>query len=156
MAPRCQHDLGTRIQALTLLEAATGVPWITQLTGISKSAIYRLRSTAIARGYDPTISSKLLLAYVEDAPRSGRPKKATEEVKELIIATVSHNSSTRQWSCQRIAYKISTSVPGGISAQTVYWILRQSGFKPSKHTWKPSLTLAGKALRLKWCLEHKD
>jgi hypothetical protein len=54
--------------------------------------IYQLCSTVIARGYDLTTSSKLLLAYVEDAPQSGRPKKATEEVKELVIATVSHNS----------------------------------------------------------------
>jgi transposase len=134
MAPRVQHDLGTRIQALTLLEAATGVPRITQLTGISKSAIYRLRSTAILRGYDPTQSTKLLLAYVEDVPRSGRPKKATEEVVNLVITTLSQNSSTRQWFCQRVANKVSISIPSGISARTVYRILHQRGYKPTKHT----------------------
>jgi len=94
--PFVQYDLGTRIQALTLLEVATGIPRITELTGMSKSTIYDIRKKAIEQGYNPQVSTKLLLSYVEDAPRSGRPKKATEEVEDLVIKTVTKNSTTRQ------------------------------------------------------------
>jgi hypothetical protein len=36
------HDVGTRVQALTLLEARVPIPHITTLTTIKKTRIYRL------------------------------------------------------------------------------------------------------------------
>lgn len=75
-------DLGTRIQALSLLEY--GVHWekVVEITGVSKTAVYRLRSTAIARGYKPEESKILLLEYVIDAPKPGRPTKAKEDIEQ--------------------------------------------------------------------------
>src|SRR5271167_386355 len=65
-----RHDVGTRLQALTLLEYGATVPYIVAVTGVSVSAIYRIRRTAVARGYDPSISKQILLKYIEDAPIS--------------------------------------------------------------------------------------
>jgi transposase len=97
-----------------------------------------------------------LLTYVEDAPRSGRPKKIIPEVEEEVIKTISKNSTTRELSTQKIADMISPLVKGGISARSVHRILRRRGYKPSKPTRKPGLTQDNKTKRLKWCLEHKD
>jgi transposase len=150
-----RHDLGTRLQALTLLENKTSVPIITKITGVSKSQVYGLRQQAIARGYNPAESQKLLLAYVEDAPRSGRPIKATEEVKDKVVAIISKNSSTRQMSTQLIASSLNLTLNTTISARTVYNILKSLGYGSFKPTYKPGLTKEAKATRLKWCLEYQ-
>ena len=95
---QARHDIGTRVQALSLFENKVPIPEITQITGVSQAQIYALRRTAVRRGYDHSQSLKLLLSYVEDAPRSGRPVKATEEVKQQVKEVVTRNSTTRQWS----------------------------------------------------------
>jgi transposase len=149
------HDLGTRVQALTLLEARCPIANITQITGISKASIYRLRKIAVQRGYEPEKDKRILLSYIEDAPRSGRPTKQTDEVKKQVVELVSRNSTTRQYSTQRIAQAISKA-DLKISAMTVWRILTSLGYTPYKPTYKPGLTNKTKAVRLKWCLEHAD
>ena len=91
-----RHDVGTRLQALCLFKNKVLVPEIKEITGIATSQIYAIRKTAITRGYNPTVSKKLLLSYVEDAPRSGRPPKVTEEIKKQVVEVVMKNSTTRQ------------------------------------------------------------
>jgi hypothetical protein len=58
---------------------------ITELTGISQSSVYKLRKVALQRGYDPTKDFRILLSYVEDAPRSGRPVKAKEDAEKQAV-----------------------------------------------------------------------
>lgn len=150
-----RHDVGTRLQALCLLENKIPITEIISITGISKPSIYSIRKTAIARGYNPQESRKLLIAYVTDAPRSGRPPKATTEVKEQVKQTITKNSTSRQMSTQAIANKVlETSVH--ISAKTVWNILHLLGYSACKPTYKPGLTHEAKAARLRWCIEHKD
>ena len=96
MIQQSQHDVGTRLQALALLENDIPVTRIIEITGISKPSIYGFRKTAISRSYNPQESLKLLLEYVTNAPQSGRPIKATEEVKEAVKTIVTKNSTTRQ------------------------------------------------------------
>ena len=91
-----RHDVGTRLQALCLFENKVPVPQIKEITGIATSQIYVIRKTAITRGYDPAVSKKLLLSYVEDAPRSRRPPKVTEDIKKQVVEVVTKNSTTRQ------------------------------------------------------------
>jgi hypothetical protein len=79
-----------------MLQMKVSVKEIKEITGISAQSISRIHKTAIERGYDPEKSQKLVLAYVEDALRSGRPLKATEEVKNKVVETISKNSTTRQ------------------------------------------------------------
>ncbi|KAH8821830.1 hypothetical protein F5884DRAFT_769175 [Xylogone sp. PMI_703] len=78
-----RHDLGTRVQALALLEASVPQPEITAITGIAKSSLYSLRRNAINRGYDPKVDRRILLKYVVDGPRSGRPRKYPKKGEEV-------------------------------------------------------------------------
>ena len=152
---QARHDLGTRLQALTLFEGNVPIPRITEITGISKAQIYSIKKTALQRGYNPRESLKLLLSYVEDAPRSGRPPKVTEAIKQQVREVVTQNSTTRQMSTQAIANAIS-SASFSLSARTIYNILKSLGFSFYKPTYKPGLTLEAKAVRLKWYLDHEN
>jgi hypothetical protein len=93
--------------------------------------------------------------HLEDAKRSGRPK-ISPVVAELIITTVTKNSTTRGWSCSQIAFAVSET-PGikEVSASTVYRVLTKAGFSTYKRTVKPGLTKEQKDARLKWCLERE-
>ena len=94
------------------------------------------------------------MEHVQDEERPGRPK-CSQVVRDLIIKTVTQNSTTRQWSSQRIASEVS-STPGitEVSTSTVYRILKEEGYGLYKRTVKPGLTIENKKARLKWCLEH--
>jgi transposase len=84
-----RNDLGARIQALVLLERGVHHTEITEITGVSKSSVYGSRKIAKERGYDPSQSKSILLRYVEDAPRSGRPPiKPTEAAQTLAVEAV--------------------------------------------------------------------
>jgi hypothetical protein len=97
-----KHSIGARIQAISFLELNIPHFEITAKTGISKAQIYKLRDKAISRGWDPKVSGIVEVHHVEDAPRSGRPK-TSQSIIDLILKTVTQNSTTRGWSCNRIA-----------------------------------------------------
>ncbi|KAF4633514.1 hypothetical protein G7Y89_g4598 [Cudoniella acicularis] len=117
-------------------------------TGYDKTTIRRIEKKARERGYTPETDPKIILAYVEDAPRSGRPKKLSPEQEEEVIKALSKNSTTRQLSTQGIANLTSPLIQGGISARTIHRILRRKGYKPCKPTKKPGLTKEQKLARL--------
>jgi hypothetical protein len=156
MAPRHPNDPGTRVQALTMLQLGRNAKEIAITTGLDRTTIGRIEKRARARGYTPETDPKILIAYVEDAPRAGRPKKVTLEVEEAVIKAISKNSTTRLLSTQAIANLISPLVQNGISARTIHRVLRRKGYKPCKPTTKPGLTKENKLTRLQWCLDHKD
>ncbi len=147
--PRPKHSIGARIQAVTFLEL--GIPHlvITAKTGISKSQVYRLREKAISRGWDPKVSGVVEVHHVEDGSRSGRPK-TSQDVVDLVLKTVTQNSTTRGWSCNRIAYEVS-QVPGisQVSGPTVWRVLREHRYFSYKRTVKPRLKIEDKEARLK-------
>ena len=92
----------------------------------------------------------------KDNPRTGRPK-TSQVVIDLILATVTRNSTTRKWSCKRIAYEVSNTLGiATISTRTIYNILTKNGYSCYKKTVKPRLKDEDKEARLKWCLDHKD
>jgi transposase len=99
-----------------------------------------------------------LLSYVKDAPQSRKPPKVTEEIKKQAVEVVTKNSTTRQMTTQTIANKINELETASItiSACTVWNILHSLGYSLYKPTYKPGLTLKAKAVRLKWCEEHKE
>lgn len=68
-------DAGTRLQALALAEHGVPRNIITSLTSVASPTIGRYQRQARDRGYNPDISHALLLSYVVDKPRSGRPRK---------------------------------------------------------------------------------
>ena len=109
-----------------------------------------MRTKAIARGW---VSGVVEVSHVEDAPRTGRPK-TSQAVIDLILKTVTQNSTTRGWSCAKIASTVSTSIVT-VSARTVWRVLRQNNNFSYKRTVKLGLKLEDKAARLKWCLERE-
>jgi hypothetical protein len=92
---------------------------------------------------------------VDDAPHKGRPPISTALVK-FIIETVTKNSTTRGWSCARIAAEVS-STPGWqpVSPSTVYRALTQEGYGVFKKTIKPGLTKEQMDARLEWCYKYR-
>ena len=125
IAPKGPHNNGPRVQALTLLSKGFKPDEIKADTGLSKSTIYDLQKRALSHGYDPSKDQKILIAYMEDAPKVGRPKKCTPEVEEAVIKTISKNSTTRELSTQKIADIVSPLAKGGILARFIHQILRR-------------------------------
>lgn len=142
------HSIRSGIQAITLLEIGMLVEQITALTFIKKSRIYILRKEALCRGYNPSISKIVEVYHVEDAKRSGRPK-TFQVVIDLIIATVTKNSTTREYSCAQIASKVSaTPSISSVSASTVWRTLKAERYSMYKRTVKLGLNADQKKKRL--------
>jgi len=135
--PLCTHiDVGIRIQCLVLLEHGIHIDIVAKITNVTKSSIYQYCQVAIAQGYDPTKSRQILLSYLEDAPKSGRPTVCTAEMVQKAIASVTGSAEGRQNNTTQ------TGAICGISHATVHQILQQSRFRSCKRTVKPGLTEA--------------
>ncbi|EXA28976.1 hypothetical protein FOVG_19455 [Fusarium oxysporum f. sp. pisi HDV247] len=86
MAPHT--DIATRAFIVSLKAPCSGKSSneVSEITGISVRQVDRIYGRAISRGFDPNIRPLILKnEYLEDAPRSGRPTKKTDEAKQLII-----------------------------------------------------------------------
>jgi hypothetical protein len=105
MAPRPHIDVGIHIQCLVLLEYGVPIDMVSFITKVHKASIYRFRRIAIERGYNPEKSKQILLSYLVDAPKSGRPTVCTQEVVDKVVANV----------CKSIAGKCSTTAAIGHS-----------------------------------------
>lgn len=126
-----KHTTAERIQALALIEEGVPVDRVTTVSGMSKASIYRLQKTARARGYDPTVSRKLKDEYVQDAPRSGRPKKLSPEQEQQLLEVLQNNrtagnGNTPEKTMQQLASE------AGISSVSVYRIMRKHGLQKPK------------------------
>jgi len=100
------NSIGARVQALTLFELQVPREKITAQTGVSRSGLYKLRSKAISRGWDP--SGILETWHVDDAPRPRGPKISTA-LALFIIQTITKNSTTRGWPTWRIVVEVSNT-----------------------------------------------
>ena len=150
MAPPKPHiDIGIRIQCLALFESGIPIDTIATMLHIEKAAIYRFRRTAKKRGYDPEKSKAILLSYLVDAPRSGRPTVCTPEVINKVITNVTANVECRASSSSTIGARV------GISRSTTWRLLKSQGFRNVKRTMKPGLTTAMKEARLQFALRFE-
>jgi hypothetical protein len=147
------NTVGARSLALSLWDDGLDHAKVTAKTGFTRSGLYKLREKAVSRGW--RTGEIVEIWHVDDAPRPGRAKISTALV-EHIIQIVTKNSTTRQWSCARIAAEV-TATPGWqpISASTVYRVLTADSYGVFKRTVKPGLKEADKQRRLDWCLEHR-
>ncbi|KAI1667011.1 HTH-23 multi-domain protein [Pyrenophora tritici-repentis] len=76
---------------------------ISELTGVHPRTVNRIYSRAIAAGFEPNVLPlKILPHHVQDAPRSGRPTRQTEEVKEEIIQHSQRSQYLRHYSLEGI------------------------------------------------------
>jgi len=147
------HTIGARIQALTLFENGIPIDEVIAKTGIALSIIYKIRAKACSRGWEP---HKILETWhINNAPYKERPRISTALVK-FIVAIVTKNSTTRGWSCERIAAEVSnTSGWQPVSASTVYRSLKQERYKVFKKTVKPGLTTDQMKAHLEWCYKYR-
>ncbi|KAJ6276523.1 hypothetical protein J3E71DRAFT_348000 [Bipolaris maydis] len=100
---------------------------ITDLTGIEKRTLNKIYARAIERGFDPAERPlNLRDEHVQDASRSGRPSKQTEDTSSAVVLTVRRDHYGREKSCADIADMLREK---GIevSASTVYRILKKAG-----------------------------
>ena len=142
--------IAVHAQALALLECSIPVKTIMELTGLSKSTIFRIRKTAKDRGYDPGISTAFKNTYFVDATRPGRPKTVTTpENTQMLIERVSSNRTGRELTTVELGAEFNMS-------HTSAWrTLRGAGYGKRKPTMKPGLTESMKAARLNFALKHK-
>ncbi|KAL6852131.1 hypothetical protein J3F83DRAFT_564428 [Trichoderma novae-zelandiae] len=98
-------DIATR-GAILALKAATD--WssteISAILGPSVRQINRIYARAVKAGFDPSARPlQIKNAYVADLPKTGRPKKRTEEVSQSITRKVQRDRYGREKSCAAIA-----------------------------------------------------
>jgi transposase len=156
MAPNT--DIATRAFVVSLKAPCSGKTTneVAAITGLSVNQVNRIYARAIQRGFDPNIRPLILRnEYLEDAPRSGRPTKQTEETKELVISKLEIDRYGREKTAAIIAGEL-TLQGTPVSASLVKLILKSAGFRKTKPTRKPGLTKKMKDDRLAWCLAHRD
>jgi hypothetical protein len=156
MAPNT--DIATRAFVVSLKAPCSGKtsPEVAEIPGLSIRQVDRIYARAIENGFDPNVRPLILKdEYLRDRPRSGRPTKATEENKELVIGKVQQDRFGREKTCADLAGELSKAGIE-ISASAVYRMLVSSGFRKTKPTRKPGLTKSMKADRLAWCIAHRD
>jgi transposase len=156
MAPNT--SLSTRALIVTLKSPIGGktTAEVAEKTGVSARQINRIYAQAIERGFDPNhMPFSLQDEWLEDAPRSGRPRKQTEETVNKAVSKVCRDRYGREKTCADIAGEL--SINGfDISLTTIWRILKTAGYRKTKLTRKPRLTKRMREQRLKWCLDHED
>jgi hypothetical protein len=132
--------------------------FITALTKISTSQLYKIRVKTLKRGYNPVISKFLLDSYIADKCKPGRPSVLTLNIIQMIEDIITKNSITRSWSCGNIAVEIATrlGVEKAIYAKSVYKVLKAKKYRSCKQTIKPGLTKEIKEAYWNWYLAYKD
>ncbi len=156
MAPNT--TLATRALVVTLKSPVGGKTSaeVAEITGLSIRQVNRIYARVIERGFDPNHRPfELQDEWLQDAPRSGRPSKQTEETSQEIIKRVRLDRYGREKTSADLAGDLS-SLGINISATTVWRILRRAGFRKTKPTRKPGLTKQMKKDRLEWCLARQD
>jgi hypothetical protein len=81
---------------------------VTAKTGVIQSSLYKNRTKACSQGWAP--HKVLETWHVDDTPYHKRPLIPTALVK-FIVETMTKNSTTKRWSCERIAAEVSNT-PG--------------------------------------------
>jgi transposase len=140
MAPNT--DIATRALIVTLKSPIGGKTSaeIAEKTGISVRQVNRIYARAIERGFEPNhLPFTLRDEWLEDASRSGRPTKQTEQTTEAVISKVRQDRYGREKIVVNIAGELS-SESIDISSTTVLRILKKAGFYKTKLTRKPRLT----------------
>jgi len=146
-------SIGQRIQGLYQLDRGDPVFKVIEDSGVSKASLYKIREKAIASGWVP--GTPIEPRHVDDRPRSGRPRVSTY-ITAAILTILTRNSTTRGYSCRRIAQEVSSHLPGKqfVSASTVWRTLIAEGYGSYKRTVKPGLNQENKDKRLAWCIAH--
>ena len=135
--------LAQRAQACTLLSAGLPRHVVAAKCQILVSSGQRLYREAQQRGWRPNDDvCPLLEEYIADKPRSGRPTKRTNSLKRKVVEAVRRDRYGREKTCASIADSL------GVSAMTVWRVLKSLYMLKTKPTRKPGLTQGMKFARL--------
>ena len=96
MALTKAYDAVTYIQALIIFQLKHPVKEIVEKISLNKLIIGRIKKRTKEQGYTPEMNPTIIIAYVEDTPQSGRPKKVMAEVEEKIIEAILKNLTIYQ------------------------------------------------------------
>ncbi|KAG6221158.1 hypothetical protein E4U26_006148 [Claviceps purpurea] len=119
-------DIATRTSVLTLKAYGISTKEVASITGISVRTVNKIFANAVSRGFNPEDRPmKINNRFVEDAPKSGRPKKQTPEVKEIVLSKVRDDCYGREKTCANLAGDL-CELGYNISRHTVWRILRAS------------------------------
>jgi hypothetical protein len=139
-----------KVQCLTLWEAGVPLDFVCNKYNVLKSAVYRWRRLAYARGYNSEIDPRLMDFHVDKAPKSGRPTLQTAERTLKLLEIITSSKEGRNTNCRSLGGKL------GVSMKTAARMLKKNKFKSCKETTKPGLTPEMKAARLAFCKAHAD
>lgn len=150
-------DIATRALVVTLRAVGNKeTSEIAEITGLQARTITNIFNRACDAGFDPTARPLILKDdWLRDKPRSGRPTKQVAETQEKLQSLVRHDRYGRERTCTDFSASLA-SHGIDISASTVFRILKKAGFRKTKPTRKPGLTIRMRKERLQWCLDRKD
>ena len=106
-----RHENTVRATALALVcYTQMSMCEIARLTGMTESRVRQLKRTAFARGFDPSKDARIYERFVEDAPRSGRPKEITPIQEQQIIDSATADLADQEKSARVLAYEAGISM----------------------------------------------
>lgn len=140
-------DLITRAQAVILKSIGETLEVINQQTGINIRQVRNIYNKATERGWSP--GTPLLTIHLQDAPRSGRPRKITPLLEAEIIEAIQQDRYGREQTVRQLSDRY------GISHNSIWKILRKKKFRKTKPTRKPGLTKAMKEARYQFAKRYE-
>lgn len=138
-----------RIQALAILEYGAPIEDAARLSGLAVSTVYQIRQRAGKQGYNSAISTVLKNEYVKKT-HLGHPQIFEKDVEEAVKTVVKRDQFEWEKNLKIIA------LDTGMSAMTVWRVLKWMGYEKRKPSRKPDLTSAMKQARLQFALRHQD
>ncbi|KAF2473047.1 uncharacterized protein BDR25DRAFT_177460, partial [Lindgomyces ingoldianus] len=97
----------------------------------------------------------LLDVHVQDAPKSGAPRKRTPLFDIELAEKVRKDRFSREKSTYQLEYEFRQQ-GREIGSTSIWSSLKEQGFKKVKLTKKPGLTPQMRKDRLQWCRDHAD
>jgi hypothetical protein len=104
-----KYRVALRVQCVTLLNAGIPLDVICSRFFVTKSAVYRWKRIAKARGYKPEIDPRLLCYHVKDSPRSSRPSLQNLARTRKMIKEICKNKEGRNLNCRKLRGKLKVS-----------------------------------------------
>lgn len=94
----------TRASIMTLKATSQRSDDVAYMFGVTRRAVDKIYARAINRGFDPAVRPiRVPNECINNAPRSGRPKKQTKAIVSRIIQKVRRNRYRREKSYADIA-----------------------------------------------------
>jgi hypothetical protein len=116
-------DVGTRLQALTLIDHDIAIKIVQTITKMITRIISELKRKARNREYDSKISRVLNVEYVTDASRSNRLFKINLIVETIILNNVRVDKNEQEKCFARLSYEHE------ILSITILCVLKRNEFR---------------------------